>query len=90
MLRPIYENLGPIKAVALPGFQCTTGCDTCQIRGKGKNNAFKVFWKSSPSILNALADLGKEDKSSTEVLEGCEKFLCQLVNTKKCQGKTAG
>ena len=91
MLKPIYESLGPMRAAALPGFHCITGCDTCgQIRGKGKKNAFKVFWKSSPSILNALADLGKEDKPSTEVLDGCEKFLCQLVRTKKYQGETAG
>ena len=84
MLKPIYGNLGSLKDAALPGFHCITGCDTCgQIRGKGKNSAFKGFWISSPSILNALADLGKEDKPSTEVLDGCEKFLCQLVSTKK-------
>ena len=27
---------------------------------------------------------------SAEVVDGCEKFLCQLVSTKKCQGETAG
>ena len=91
MLKPIFESLGPLKASALPGFHCITGCDTCgQIRGKGKKSAFKVFWKSSTSILNALADLGKEERPSAEVIDGCEKFLCQLVSTKKCQGETAG
>ena len=59
-LKPIYESLGPLKAAALPGFHCITGCDTCgQIRGKGKKSAFKVFCKSSICIFNALANLGK-------------------------------
>ena len=25
-LKPIYESLGPLKAGALPGFHCITGC----------------------------------------------------------------
>ena len=91
MLKPIFESLGPLKAAALPGFHCITGCDTCgQIHGKGKKSAFKIFCKSSTSILNALANLGKEERPSAEVIDGCEKFLCQLVSTKKCQGETAG
>ena len=46
MLKPIFETLGPLKAAALPGFHCLTGCDTSgQIRGKGKKSAFKVFFR---------------------------------------------
>ena len=91
MLKSIFESLGPLKTAALPGFYCITGCDTCgQIHVKGKKSAFKVFWKSSTSISNALADLDKEERPSAEVIDGCEKFLCQLVSTKKCQGETAG
>ena len=55
-----------------------------------EKSAFKIFCKSSTSILNALADLGKEERPSAEVIDGCEKFLCQLVSTKKCHGETAG
>ena len=88
MLKPIFESLGPLKAAALPGFHCITGCDTCgQIRGKGKKSAFKIFCKSSTSVLNALADLGKEERPSAEVIDGCEKFLCQLVSTKSAKEK---
>ena len=73
-----------MKAAALPGFHCITGCDTCgQIRGKGKEGAFKVFCKSSTFVLKALADLGKEKQPSAEVNDGCEKFLCQLIIKKK-------
>ena len=70
MLKPIFESLGPLKAAALPGFHCITGCDTCgQIRGKGKKSAFKIFCKSSTSILNALIDLCKEDRPSAEAID---------------------
>ena len=83
--------MGPLQAAALPGFHCITGCDTCgQIRGKGMKSAFKVFHNSSTLVLNALADLGKEEKPSPNIIKGCEKFLCQLISTKKCKGETAG
>ena len=91
VIKAYFQSLGPLKAAALPGFHCITGCDTCgQIRGKGKKSAFKIFCKSSTSILNALANLGKEERPSAEVIDGCEKFLCQLVSTKKCQGESTG
>ena len=88
MLKPIFETIGPLKAAALLGFHCLTGCDTSgQIRGKGKKSAFKVFSDSSHSVLKALADLGKEESPTTEVINGCEKFIFNLVSKKGTKGK---
>ena len=90
-LQPIYEALGPDKVAALPAFHALTGCDTCgHIRGKGKKTTFKVFMKSSETVIQALVQLGTENLPSPDVISGCERFLCQIMSTQSDSANTAG
>ena len=84
LLKSIYDQLGASKAVALAGFHCLTGCDTCgHIRGKSKTSAFSVFITSPHEVITALTHLGTGDIPSASVVSGCEEFLCRLLSTKK-------
>ena len=63
MFQPIYDELGPQKAVALINWHVLTGCDTTgHIQGKGKKGCFTAFLVSSPAVLSAMfsLDLGQE------------------------------
>ena len=81
-LRTIYMTIGPERAAALPGFHTLTGCDTTgHIRGKGKSTCLKLFMKAGDDVLHALAELGVGPCPSSEVLAGCEKFMCQLFKS---------
>jgi len=78
-LRPIYLAVGSKRAAALPGMHALTGCDnTGHIRGKGKATCFKCFMRADDDVIHALAELGAGLYPSSQVLTGCEKYMCQL------------
>ena len=84
LTKPIYVRLGTSKAAELPGFHCLTGCDTCgHIKGIGKKTAFKAFNEAAPVELTALNQHGVEEKPSADVVSGCERFFCRLLDIKK-------
>ena len=69
LLKPIYVHLGTSKAAVLPGFHCSTGCDTCgHIKGIGKKSAFKAFTETTPAEHSALSQLGVEEMPSSDVV----------------------
>jgi hypothetical protein len=68
------------KAKALPEYHAVTGSDTTgQICGFGKNK----FMKAPVNIINALSQLGQDDIPSSEIITGCEQFLCMALSTKQ-------
>ena len=82
--RILMNCLGTSKAAELPGFHCLTGCDTCgHIKGIGKKTALKAFTEATAAELTALSQLGVEEKPSADVVSGCERFFCRLLDTKK-------
>ena len=67
-LQPIYDKLGPERALAIPGCHAITGSDTtCQTSGVGKKGALSVFMKASSDIISALVHLGIDEEPSEEV-----------------------
>ena len=89
-LQPIYEHLGPRRALALPGFHSITGSDTTgRIKGIGKKSSFKVFMESTDHIIDALASLGDGDFPCDQVISGCQKFVCMLTSTKEISASDA-
>jgi hypothetical protein len=81
-------NLGHRKAAALPAFHALSGADnTGSFAGKGKASCWKIFQDASEDIINALVNLGTEEKPSEETLAGIEKFVCQLYMPKTKMSK---
>lgn len=78
-LKLIFNALGSAKAAALPGFHAMSGADnTGSFAGKGKLTCWKAFCKSPEDVLAAFAELGITVQPSEAVLDGIEKFACQL------------
>jgi len=86
LLQPIYDKLGPNKAVALINWHALTGCDTTgHIQGKGKKGCFTAFLAASPTTIATMSRLGEGPEPSAEVVKGCEEFLCTLFSPLRMQ-----
>ena len=84
VLQPIYDALGSRRAAALVNWHALTGCDTTgHIRGKGKATCFNIFMAAGPKVISSLSKLGLGNEPTTEVIAGCEEFLCSLFCPKK-------
>ena len=78
-LQKIYQELGPLKASALPGFHALSGADvTGAFFGKGKISWWKAFNKTTDDILQALASLGSSPVVSEELMQTIEQFVCEV------------
>ena len=65
-IKKIYDELGPAKAAALPGFHAFTGADiTGSFAGKGKLQCWKIFNQPDEDVIQAFTDIG----SSKEISE---------------------
>ena len=83
LLQPMYDKLGPERALPLPGFHAVTGSDTMgQISDVGKKTAFKMFLQAHPEIISALSHVGSGEVPSEEVIERCEQSYCMLLSSK--------
>ena len=82
-LHPIYHALSQCRVSALKSFHALSGCDsTGRIFGKNKDAWWNTFEKASEDILIALAELGIGDEPKSQILTGCEEFICQLFSLK--------
>lgn len=78
-LQPIYTELGPRKAAALPAFHAFSGADiTGRFAGKGKNLCWRAFNNLNDVTLDAFAELGANIQPSDMTLVALEKFVCKL------------
>ena len=84
-IRSIYNSLGELKSLALPGFHAISGCDTTGcLNGKGKLSYWKVFEAASDEQLVAFAELGKNPEITSDIVDQIEQYTCKIYqfNTK--------
>ena len=78
-IKPVYDAIGPINAVSLPGFHAFTGCDTTEkFTGKGKDTCWNTLKAARPNVIRAFGQLGKTNKLSQDTFDALEKFVCSL------------
>ena len=78
----IGEEFGQEKCAALLGLHAYTGCDTTSaFRGKGKIIPLKKALKV-PRFISALAKLGNNWNTSSQVIDELELFTCTLYGGK--------
>jgi len=67
------QVLGHDKAKALIGFHAFTGCDTTEkFRSKTKLKWWKMFEKSSATIVRAFSSLGKSENLDEDTINDLE------------------
>ena len=82
-IKKIYEELGPAKAAALPGFHALTGADiTGSFAGKGKLQCWKIFNQADEDVIQAFTDLGSSKEISENICIAIEKYVCRLYHPK--------
>ena len=82
-IKKIYDELGPAKAAALPGFHAFTGADiTGSFAGKGKLQCWKTFNQADEDVIQAFTDLGLSKGISENICIVIEKFVCRLCHLK--------
>lgn len=78
-LQRIHIELGNLKAEALVGLHSISGADiTGSFHKKGKLSFWKPFMTADNNVLHALANLGKTEVVSDDVMMGIERFLCKV------------
>ena len=82
-IKKIYDELGPAKAAALPGFHAFTGADiTGSFAGKGKLQCWKIFNQADQDVIQVFTDLGSSKEISENICIAIEKFVCRLYHPK--------
>ena len=83
-IKKIYDELGPAKAAALPGFHAFTGADiTGSFAGKGKLQCWKMFNQADEDVIQAFTDLGSSKEIPEDICIAIEKFQQFSVRTFK-------
>ena len=82
-IKKIYDELGPAKAAALPGFHAFMGADiTGSFAGKGKLQCWKIFNQPDEDVIQAFTDIGSSKEISENTCIAIEKFVCRLYRPK--------
>ena len=82
-IKKIYDELGPVRAAALPGLHTFTGADiTGSFAGKGKLQCWKIFNQADEDIVQAFTDLSSSEEISENICIAIEKFVYRLYHPK--------
>ncbi len=81
-LLPIYRTLGDERVHALMGFHALSGCDTTGcIFGKSKSSWWAKFVEADGEVIWSFSHLGIGDTPTPDILNHCERFICNLLST---------
>ena len=77
-IESLGRNYGPKLCVAMLGLHAFTHCDsTSAFKGRGKRRAFKLLEKKL-DYHDIFAAIGNDWVVSNDVIDGLEKFTCEL------------